>query len=570
MRKNYFMKNVLTASMLLAVSMGMASCSGFVDAVLGTSDTPTTQPTTQPTTPTASSAVVTADQTTITISSFAELAKAISAEQNEEFVKAIEAKAAAGEVYTINIKSEQPLSTGDFEGFEIPRVENADVKLVFDKPIVTSESSPLVVTAEEKASTTSTTAVNKLTISMPDGSDDVYLKIDMPETSVTLVGAATYKMVESVTALETLIIGEGIDIETLVVKGGSLDIQGGSIDLLKIVNTKAETGISFGEGAIKKLVIADGATVNSSGKEDIPVEAIAGEGDSKILFDIHLDLRHVKDLSGVSFSPVEDSSHTHLGNIPDNTQDCEFTSDRIYNLGNNIKNCAFEAGWAIEGYNEYIENCTFKVSTMASFVKTSPVTFSNCKILINNDEPVRFSVPLDVETFIVNFENCELSEYGGHYIRIEPASSTWYVPVLDDDGCFVLEKGYSYRFFKDDTWWSTSTTDFQSIPEEIRNQGETSEKELFSGDPKEGYFSYLTIKYSEDQADSNKNFSSRVNLKNCTIGGSKATADMIGIRHYYPHYYGKCTYNIDGVDYEVVKNEGDDNAYHAYILKPIE
>ena len=52
------MKNVLAASMLLALSMGMSSCTGLVDAVLGTSDKPTTQPTTQPTT---SSAVVTAD-----------------------------------------------------------------------------------------------------------------------------------------------------------------------------------------------------------------------------------------------------------------------------------------------------------------------------------------------------------------------------------------------------------------------------------------------------------------------------------------------------------------------------
>ena len=44
------MKNVLAASMLLALSMGMSSCTGLVDAVLGTSDNPTTQPTTQPTT----------------------------------------------------------------------------------------------------------------------------------------------------------------------------------------------------------------------------------------------------------------------------------------------------------------------------------------------------------------------------------------------------------------------------------------------------------------------------------------------------------------------------------------
>ena len=92
------MKNVLAASMLLALSMGMSSCTGLVDAVLGTSDNPTTQPTTQPTT---SSAVVTADQTTITVSSLEDMANAVSSEQNEEFIKAIEAKAKAGEEYIL-------------------------------------------------------------------------------------------------------------------------------------------------------------------------------------------------------------------------------------------------------------------------------------------------------------------------------------------------------------------------------------------------------------------------------------------------------------------------------------
>lgn len=41
MRKNYFTKNLVAASMLLAVSMGMASCSGLIDAVLGDVDNPT-------------------------------------------------------------------------------------------------------------------------------------------------------------------------------------------------------------------------------------------------------------------------------------------------------------------------------------------------------------------------------------------------------------------------------------------------------------------------------------------------------------------------------------------------
>ena len=68
MQKNYFMKNVLAASTLLALSMGMSSCSGFVDAVIGSTDQPSstpTQPSTTPTTP--QTATLTIDQTTMTL-----------------------------------------------------------------------------------------------------------------------------------------------------------------------------------------------------------------------------------------------------------------------------------------------------------------------------------------------------------------------------------------------------------------------------------------------------------------------------------------------------------------------
>ena len=65
MRKNYFVKNLLAASMLLVVSMGMVSCQGLLDAIVGSQDNPSSQPSqpsTQPTetvvTPTAQGAKV--------------------------------------------------------------------------------------------------------------------------------------------------------------------------------------------------------------------------------------------------------------------------------------------------------------------------------------------------------------------------------------------------------------------------------------------------------------------------------------------------------------------------------
>ena len=384
MRKNYFMKNVLAASMLLTVSMGMSSCSGFVDAVLGTSDKPTTQPTTQPTT---AGAVITADQTTITISSFEEMAKAVSAEQNEAFIKAIEAKAAAGEKYTINIKSEKPLSTENFEGLVIPRVVGSKIDVVFDKPLVTSESNPLKVTADEKNSDTPTDAVNELTITLPNGSDNVYLSVNMPETTVKLEGNVTYQFVEAITATNTLVVESGVTIKELqykigsgtsvVVKNGGVietfvyrtdvyymgisekgltyaatpddyffpiakDVNGDPyyINCLKVVKGDAEVcGLyhtfspQYTEGSspdLKKLIIGDGAVVCNMNYTSIPYDDIIGEGNATFLYGYSysrkVSLSDVNSIYNVTFMPRYDSGST-ITNIPSNNVNCTFITN---------------------------------------------------------------------------------------------------------------------------------------------------------------------------------------------------------------------------------------------------
>jgi hypothetical protein len=385
MRKNYFMKNLLAASMLLAVSMGMSSCSGFVDAVLGTSDKTTTQPTTQPTT---AGAVVTADQTTITISSFEEMAKAVSAEQNEAFIKAIEAKAAAGEKYTINIKSEKPLSTANFEGLVIPRVVGSKIDVVFDKPLVTSESNPLKVTADEKNSDTPTDAVNELTITLPNGSDNVYLSVNMPETTVKLEGNVTYQFVEAITATNTLVVESGVTIKELQYKigsGTSVVVKNGGvietfvyrtdiyfmgitekgltyavtpglefffpiakdengdpyyINCLKVVKGDAEVcGLyhtfspQYTEGSspdLKKLIIGDGAVVCNMNYTSIPYDDIIGEGNATFLYGYSysrkVSLSDVNSIYNVTFMPRYDSGST-ITNIPSNNDKCTFITN---------------------------------------------------------------------------------------------------------------------------------------------------------------------------------------------------------------------------------------------------
>ena len=471
MRKNYFMKNLLAASMLLAVSMGMSSCSGFVDAVLGTSDKPTTQPTTQPTT---AGAVITADQTTITISSFEEMAKAVSAEQNEAFIKAIETKAAAGEKYTINFKSEKPLSTENCEGLVIPRVVGSKIDVVFDKPLVTSESNPLKVTADEKNSDTPTDAVNELTIALPNGSDNVYLSVNMPETTVKMDGSVTYQFVEAITAINTLIVGSGVVIGELLLKGGRAIVQdGGAIETyvypagkknsdgkafisvcydedlapyagvlpptlkvdetvcyelstdekgekpylaksLKVVKgseDEAEVNFLNQHGHfLEKMIVGDGANVVTRG---IRAKEIEGEGTAKITF-ICIEAWH---------NPKSGSWHEPT---PDNMDEFywQFGTNGLKGV-EKISNIIFakpKKEWDgdyftfLKQISATLENCTFQYDCVCKF-ETRSIPYPNIA------QGVIMYVPGQNvgDTFTMTFENCEFNE--GTCIQYRPTFS---------------------------------------------------------------------------------------------------------------------------------------------------
>ena len=584
MQKNNFMKNVMAVAMLLSLMMGMVSCQGLIDAVIGSEDKPVSQPTTKPETPAETK--VTSEKTTITISSLEELANAVTAELEQEFVNAIKAKAETNDPYVIEIKSDASLSTNDFDGFELPGVDGADIVLKFDNPIATTAESPLQISVES-ASTTSTDAKNTLTIEMPDGTSGIYLKIDMPETTVKLSGNVTYELVEAVTAKKTLIVGEGITIKEAKVNGGYVELQkGGIIEKMNVVNTQGLTQIRFdeeGNDGLKALYIADGASVNFNVVTP-NIETIIGQGDAKIEYgkfnestedpekEGDINFKNVKKLNGVSvyplaYVPLEGYFHSEgyiIYNIPDKSEGCFFAAESILNIGNEVKDCIFEVDFTINYFNKHMEGCSIKVGSMGSTQNISSVTFSNCKIEIKYDEPVRFYyVPEDkANSFTLNFDNCELSECGGSYIRIEPGEYTNYVPVLDENGMYVYEYGFTYYYRaigEDGQMWSYSTSDIQKIPEEIRNQGETS-KEIVNSDNPRGYYKelYKSAKYETLDIDISGSLDFYINLKNCTIGGSKATPDMIGIRH---NDNKSCIYNIDGTDYVVAEKTGGYEKY---------
>ena len=101
-----------------------------------------------------------------------------------------------------------------------------NVSLGFSNAPTTSAEKPLKI--ESNASASSGTATQILNIDMADvesGSTGTYLKITTPTTTVSLNGG-TYEKVTATTATNTLIIGEGVTIKELELKGGNVKLEG--------------------------------------------------------------------------------------------------------------------------------------------------------------------------------------------------------------------------------------------------------------------------------------------------------------------------------------------------------
>ena len=600
MQKNYFMKNVLAAMMLLALSMGMSSCTGLVDAVLGTSDNPTTQPTTQPTT---SSAVVTADQTTITISSLEDMANAVSAEQNEQFLNAIKAKAAAGEEYTINIKSEQPLSTNSFEGLVIPRVEGSNINIVFDKPLVTTEASPLKITADEKKSNTSTDAVNELTITMPDGASDVYLNIDMPETTVKLEGKVTYQYVESVTATETLYVGSDVVIGELLLKGGCAVVANGGV-IETYVWPAGETSVGYSRnngitidynsdiapypGVVPAKYHNSMYSIRQEGEENTPyyckkLKIVKGSSvsETKIAFRNTADKLfekliiddgvkaicetpkpYVKEIEGVG-----NATFAATGDSEQRGPEPTYGSWGSLEYVESIKNVTIEGARPDDKEVEFsnlrnvpanTENVTFKISDI--YLGTPNQTkedIKNCKFVneFSRHGLIQVYVPYqkeNVSSYEFTFDNCEFSNTN-IYASIEKTKLK-----KDQDGNQVYKDVYCWYKEEDDGHMVVTqiADDLDKVPEEIKSKGQ--HDQFLEIDQETGKFIYTEgywVEQREAYEDVNfDNYYVYLVFNNCKYNGSALTSNtrfISEVEDFLPA--GVYTrYVIDGKTYKYV------------------
>lgn len=224
MKKNNLLRMTKLTVILFAMVISLTSCQGLIDAVIGTEDKPTSS---QQTTPTTTAVVKTESGATFTANTPAEITGLLDQVKSD-----IAAKGTSE--YEVKISNTTVEATSSDYTISVPKVVGSNVNINFDNAV--KSSTPLIVKASETASAESTTAVNNLTITMPNVDEDnaIDLELNMPETTITLKTSGTktvYDYVDATTAINTLYIYPGVVINKLRVRGGTVVVKkGGSID----------------------------------------------------------------------------------------------------------------------------------------------------------------------------------------------------------------------------------------------------------------------------------------------------------------------------------------------------
>lgn len=366
MRKNYFTKNLVAASMLLAVSMGMTSCSGFVDAVLGTTDTPTTQPTTQPTTPTTptiQNVTLTTAGAQVTANSAAEVNTALAALADDIKEKGV----GEGKEYTLEVTSDV-FNAGDVQDINVPEIEGATINVVIKNPF--TKPTTLVFGKTTSAATRGAamtrgegagdppSSLDKMYITLPetDGENYPTIEFQRPNTLIYLESANGNSAINLEDINETsasgglLVIGKRIAIDTYkwtprseseFLRLNSVETQlwdaamnmvyswfylsddareDGRVMVknLEILPTNVVANLNFGANSYGKITIADGAkvqVVSRKGKaaSGMPkADVIESKGTSTVLtIDASASIGY-NSAKGINFSTTSTSSPTKL------------------------------------------------------------------------------------------------------------------------------------------------------------------------------------------------------------------------------------------------------------------
>ena len=592
MRKNNLINLMVGAAMLLTTSFGLSSC----EDILGEWDRSTPElfpPNTVTITKTATGASVTVNAPSDITNLLASVTSDIAAKGSSEYV--------------FDVTNGGVKSTGSDNTITVPKVSGSNINLVFEKGINTE--SPLIIKASETASATPTTAVNKLTITMPAGTTSLNLVIDMPETSVTVktsAGSVIYEGIVANTAINTLVIENGVTVKSLQVKGGIVVVKDGGkvetnvyapesndyvmyqygdkegvepvwVDLkgdgnyvpnvqnedgspylfknLKVIKGTADyarIALYNGGKPLEKLTIAADAAVLFN-QQSPCVKVIEGEGDAtaKIMFNYFWGPYGEDNYfeNNGSLYMVETLKNVVVDVFSDDNHSSVKNSS-LLSVPANSDNVIFK-----------MENVGFKDPESAN------ATVKNCKFEgVGDDKRVSISAPYQTEeisNFKFTFDGCEFSK--DCRFRCDIYGSK---PKLDDKGNYIYKTYYCWWTFNEEgtgsIGWYNQSESLDDVPEKAKNVGQCDGG--WSGTEENGYLS--TGYWIEDQMQyetvSYNDYYAYVVFNSCKYAGATLTPEALLVEGSWIPEGANLRYEIDGTLYKAERDEENGK----YVLIP--
>lgn len=450
MQKNYFMKNVLAAMMLLAGTSTMISCQGLVDAIVGdagqpAATTPTTTPTTPETKPEIKNVTLTTQGAQVNASSAAEVNTALAALAKDITEKGV----GEGKEYTLEVTSDV-FNAGDVENINVPEIEGATINVViknpFTKPttLVFGKNTPSATRGDVETEETRV-AFDEMFVTLPETEGENYPTIEFqrPNTKVVMKSAngnsaINVKDVNETSNFGYLEIGKGIIIdtykwtprsETEVIRLASMQLflmdigpsgnvgnwieqsqeayeEGGRGNLfvknLEILPTEFTANLDNGANDYNKITIADGVKVRAVRNKGISFNddgvpgslIIESKGTSTVVTGEASTSVYYKLAKGINFSTSSTESPTKL--------------TLIYPGGTTLENCS-------TNYGQFIVKAPEQTTDRNSY----ETTFDGCDfaagelfgITVNDwDYENQKDYTFDNYSITVNFKNCKIGD----------------------------------------------------------------------------------------------------------------------------------------------------------------
>lgn len=540
MRKNNLINLMVGAAMLLTMSFGLSSC----EDILGEWDKP-------------APIHVSIDGTTEVTITNTETGASATVNVPSDITKLLntvkeDITAKGTEEYVFDITNSGVKSTSGDNTVYVPKVVGSNINLKFEEGVNTE--SPLVIRAAETASATPTTAVNTLTITMPDGTTGLNLVIDMPETSVTVKtvsGSVIYEGIVANTATNTLILESGVTVKSLILDGGNVIVKNGAaIECLgAYTDNNASFYVTTSETRLRKPSGDDYAyygVYDENGNFYTPKSVKVAKGSGDYLYvNVSYD-----DVYGSPFEKftIEDGAAARCNWSAPAAKIIEGEGSATLYLGT----FNYQSDETVYYYGS-VSQCT---ETIKNLIIAPFVEEANADLKNNNELNIVLSGEKTTSESECSFVNCSFSANTKFGIQ-----SQYSKVKRDSEGNVVTQEviRYYYRYYYgegEDEYWTSWEYSLDWIPDNLSNN-------KLDGPGKGGYWIetgeepvYEEIEYSD--------FTGILSFLNSTIGGVAISADTELLRYVYSREGVTFYIRIDGTLYKVEWDEENGK----YVLIP--